>query len=594
MANYKSVTREEFAAWATSRWKDTYRFDKPSFGYEDVIVKKVNTPHAPKALLELRIFTSVVEGESRDVGKDAIRTVLYDVRAGKPLGKEARINRVEGATTVFERLDEKLNGMREQVGKLEYCQKCGSHMVERVNKRTQQKFLGCGAWPKCGDQNNQFSRYGLANTAEVFGDKTNAQPQSVLKRYPESIQSSMKALDAYAEPEDKKYTELTPENNLIPTAFVSYPKFKFPYFNPIQSTLINNGWHEADANLVCGTATSTGKSTVAELYMGNTLTSGKKVIYTSPLKALTMEKYEDWKKTFPDRKIMILTGDFKLSTNKISELNSADIICMTAEMLDVRTKNHKSEKSNWLFDVGLLINDETHLITSESRGAAVEIGVMKFAKLVSEARILCLSATMPNVEDFRTWLKQLNGKETHVLNSTWRPIPLKWNFPVFDSSGKYFEQQISKREIALEHVQQSMAAGRNTIVFCHDKNNGRSLMGQFKQDNIEAYFHNADLPLQERMTIEKWFRDTPGSVLIATSTLAYGLNTPCMDVVVLGTTRGINPVDDLDIIQEGGRAGRTKPPSYEYVIENKEDFDAWKKLPQHIKTGVHFIFEYNE
>ena len=590
-ATYTPISQEDFIAWATGRWKDAYTLTKPSNGREDVLVKKVNLKNT-KALLEFRIYTSVEQGVTRESGTDAIRTVLYDVRASRPLGKESRINRVEGATTVFERLDAKLKDMAGTIPSLQFCNSCGAHLVERVNRRTEQHFMGCSAYPKCGNTSYQVDRYGLKDLPKELQNTIRTVAQRAEEK---TAMPTMQSMNKFSEPKDEtNYTELVPENQLIPTSTVEYPKFKFPFFNPIQSKLVQEGWHQSDCNLVCGTATSTGKSTIAELCMAKALQDGKKVIYTSPLKALTMEKYTDWKETFSDHSIIVLTGDFKLTPAKTIELNKADIVCMTSEMLDVRVKNHKSEKSEWLHDVGVVVIDESHLLNSIDRGHSLEVGLMKFARLVPTSRILVLSATMPNVEDFQTWLTAINQKETHILNSDWRPIPLEWNFPIFNSSGKYAEQQASKRDIALDQVIESREKGRNIIVFCHDKMNGNTLMRMFESQQIEAHFHNADLKLDKRMEIEEWFRSTPGSVLIATSTLAYGLNTPCMDVVVLGTTRGMNNVDDLDIIQEGGRAGRTKLPKYEYTIETKEDFDTWKELPQNLKTGIHFVFEYNE
>ena len=108
------------------------------------------------------------------------------------------------------------------------------------------------------------------------------------------------------------------------------------------------GYQAKDVNLVLGTTTSSGKTIAAELFMGRTLMRKmKKVLYISPLKSLTEEKYQEWKKTFPKHNICILTGDYVLSPKKSRELNRADIIVLTSEMIDSRTRKKDSEKSEF-------------------------------------------------------------------------------------------------------------------------------------------------------------------------------------------------------------------------------------------------------
>jgi hypothetical protein len=95
----------------------------------------------------------------------------------------------------------------------------------------------------------------------------------------------------------------TPGMTLIPTT--GYP-YKFEKFNPVQSLVYP--FRGEDCNLVVGANTSAGKTITAELLMEEVLRGGKRVLYCSPLRSLTNEKYEDWKIRFPQYHITILTG----------------------------------------------------------------------------------------------------------------------------------------------------------------------------------------------------------------------------------------------------------------------------------------------
>jgi len=287
----------------------------------------------------------------------------------------------------------------------------------------------------------------------------------------------------------------------------------------------------------------------------------KKIIYLSPLRALTNEKYEDWKIRFPNKKIVIMTGDYVLSKKKSEELNDADIYVMTSEMMDSRTRKFHTEKNTWLSEVGLVIVDESHILTTE-RGHAVETGIMRFTKLNPTARVLFLSATMPNVVELGSWLSDLNGKETTVISSIWRPVELQKNFieyPIsFNKWGRedYWTSQERKRQLVIDTILSK--PDEKFLCFVHDKGTGRDIVNRLDKEGVTAHFHSADLNLEDRLEIEGKFQDkTDGiKVLVSTSTLAWGRNLPARNVVICGVHRGINAVDTLDIIQMCGRAGR--------------------------------------
>lgn len=295
--------------------------------------------------------------------------------------------------------------------------------------------------------------------------------------------------------------------------------------------------------------------------MDAVLAKGQRVVYLSPLKSLTQEKYIDWKQRYYDQNITILTGDYTLSESRKAELAKANIIVMTSEMCDSRTRRMQSENNFWLKQVGLVVVDESHILTTE-RGHAVEAGIMRFTSINKKARVLFLSATMPNCDELATWLTRLNNKATEVVYSTWRPVVLDIDYvdytPATYESGQedYWGTQAIKLRKAVGIAMSKPE--EKYLIFVHDKGTGRRIVKALKTEGEDAFFHNADLDVEQRMEVERKFEDRHNGirVLVSTSTLAWGRNLPARNVVVVGIHRGINEVDELDIIQMCGRAGR--------------------------------------
>ena len=291
----------------------------------------------------------------------------------------------------------------------------------------------------------------------------------------------------------------------------------------------------------------------------------KKIVYMSPLKSLSSEKDNDWRKRFPNHKILMLTGDTlyneKVRAKQMAEAATSDIIITTSELLDSVTRKMKSEKYTWLLNVGLLIVDESHILAT-GRGHAVEAGIMRFSKINPHARILLLSATMPNVGELGEWTTRLNGKKTEIINCNWRPVQLQMNYieyhPAMYSMGRMDYQSTQKIKIDLAVEAAMSKSTEKYLIFVWDKGTGRRIVQELKQLGENALFHNADLDYEERKDVEDSFRKREGGlrVLVSTSTLAWGCNLPSRNVIITGVHRGIQEVDSMDVIQASGRAGR--------------------------------------
>jgi replicative superfamily II helicase len=579
----------------------------------------------PKANVAVRIYSTVDKrtGHTRDKGEDAIRVVFWDTKNDRPLGKGKKILRVEGATTVAERIagrvEEFLNGANAvsvidfdyvravlednapynnfASSLLENLDKWGSltdgqlayvlgdktpkgwDTMEAKSKSKNPDFwqnymavgengdddtdppengpdsgptrrVRVGLNPK-GRENRSQGENG-ATRRDTRDDVETTVTGREVNRHRELVGAALEQQRRAAQ--DNHHTvreDLTEATSLYP--FWEYP---FERFNPVQTATLP--LVALDNNLIIGANTSAGKTVCAELLMDHTLMKEtmNRVIYLSPLKSLTQEKYDDWQKRFPGMKITILTGDYTLSEKRKQELAASNIIVMTSEMCDSRTRRMHSEKNFWLKEVGLVIVDESHILSTD-RGHAVEVGIMRFTSINRDARVLFLSATMPNCDELAAWMTKLNGKATDVVYSTWRPVVLEMNYighPVYD--GQYMATQNIKRQIALDVVESK--PDEKFLVFVHDKGTGRHMVKRLEAMGIPAHFHSADLNMKDRLSIEKSFEDRDNGlrVLVSTSTLAWGRNLPARNVVIVGVHRGIQDVDELDIIQMAGRAGR--------------------------------------
>ena len=129
---------------------------------------------------------------------------------------------------------------------------------------------------------------------------------------------------------------------------------------------------------------------------------------------------------------------------------------MTSEMLSHRSRNYKSEQNDFLLKTGTIIIDESHLLTVPGRGDHLEVGLMKFTEINPNARLILLSATMPNVEEISEWVSYSLTKSvaTFMLRSNFRPVPLSIHYESYDdSSNKYDVVELEKVNKAMEIVE---------------------------------------------------------------------------------------------------------------------------------------------
>lgn len=368
---------------------------------------------------------------------------------------------------------------------------------------------------------------------------------------------------------------------LAPTDSYPYAKWPFENFNPVQSRLID--LYEGDSNAAVAAATSAGKTVCSEMYLAYEIHKrGGKGIYVGPLRALAKEKEDDWKDDehhFYDLNLSIVTGDFQLTKRRISELDEANLVIMTPEMLASRCRNHKSDKSQFLSQVGTVAFDESHLLTVPNRGDHIEVALMKMTEINPDIRILLLSATMPNVDEICGWVSSLTKRKTYYLESDYRPCPLNIHYETYyDGDNSYWDREQEKVNSACSIVEDH--ENDKFLIFVHTKSTGQLMLKTLKEYGIGSEFHNANLDLKKRLDLESRFKNDPNfRVLVATSTLAWGCNLPARRVIVTGVHRGLQEVENYDIQQMIGRAGRPKydPMGDAYILVPENGKNEWVK-----------------
>jgi helicase len=352
--------------------------------------------------------------------------------------------------------------------------------------------------------------------------------------------------------------ELEDQNNLVEASnYPNYANFKFEKFNPVQSRIFEI--FNDDSNVIVAAQTSAGKTICSEMLMAQEIRErGGKAMYLAPLRALAKEKIDDWTDPnhhFADLNLSICTGDYRLTEKRKKELENSNIIIMTSEMLNSRCRNYKAESNDWIKQIGTLVIDEFHLLTVPGRGDHLEVGLMKFAKINPNCRIVGLSATMPNVHQIANWVgENLNNKKTYLINSKYRPCPLSIHYENYTDIGTYEMKENSKIDKAVDILRKYK--DDKFLIFVHTKNTGDKVRRHLSQIGIECEFHNADLEKEKRHEVESKFKNGKLRAIIATSTLAWGINMPARRVIIVGVHRGMSEVETYDISQMAGRAGR--------------------------------------
>ena len=369
-------------------------------------------------------------------------------------------------------------------------------------------------------------------------------------------------------------------------------------------------------NLVLAIPTSSGKTLVSEVCMLKAILDGKgKAVYLVPLKSLAREKYNEFAKYEAlGISTAMSVGDYDSPGTKLSD---ADILVLTTERADSLVC-HDPE---WIHSIAVLIADEIHLVNDTSRGPTLEMVLAKLARMIPTIQIVALSATIANGEEIAGWLK------AELVKSTWRPIPLSEGIlldgRIRFSDGSTRAIRRSKGDELIDLVCDTLDEKGQVLTFVSSRRSAVSVAGKIApfvrpylsreasqelsriSDRIgggphapEASkilgrllkagiaFHHAGLASQERTIVEESFKQNLLKVIVATPTLAAGINLPARRVIVrdyrrFDEERGNQPIPVLEYKQMAGRAGRPKYDEYgESVLVARTD-DEYDFLMDH-------------
>ncbi|MEV0442753.1 DEAD/DEAH box helicase [Streptomyces spectabilis] len=166
---------------------------------------------------------------------------------------------------------------------------------------------------------------------------------------------------------------------------------------------------EAGKGVLVAAPTGSGKTIVGEFAVHLALLQGKKCFYTTPIKALSNQKYADLAKRYGADQVGLLTGDNSVNSE-------APVVVMTTEVL----RNMLYAGSQSLLGLGYVVMDEVHYLSDRFRGAVWEEVIIHLPESVT---LVSLSATVSNAEEFGDWLDTVRG-DTEVIVSEHRPVPL--------------------------------------------------------------------------------------------------------------------------------------------------------------------------
>lgn len=351
-----------------------------------------------------------------------------------------------------------------------------------------------------------------------------------------------------------------------------------------------------DKNVLVTAHTGSGKTSVAEYAIQHGIKKGGKVIYTSPIKALSMQLYSNFRKKYPRWDIGIKTGDIS-----VKEKNS-QVVIMTTEIL------RNMIFGNSLDGVNTVIFDEVHWIKDKNRGTVWEECIIM---LPEEIQMVMLSATLPDAESFGSWVAKCKGRDVVYSTTDKRVVPLSHyimrpnkSFLPLKLPGDPFRRENYTKCLSDRHDERQLDDYLKKIqlpalFFCfsrykcrkyagmvnatlHDSKTSSKisnlfdkLMRNFSSDyrvlketrEVKRMlvkgvgYHHAGLPPALKEVVQELFSMGLIKVLFVTETFAAGVNMPAKSVVFTGLTKPIESggyrfVNTEEYTQMAGRAGR--------------------------------------
>ncbi len=389
-------------------------------------------------------------------------------------------------------------------------------------------------------------------------------------------------------------------------------QFKNFILDPFQVEAVNSV--EKNNSVVVSAATGTGKTLIADYIIDKYLNESKRIIYTAPIKALSGQKYRDFKKEYGEENIGIMTGDVVINPD-------APVLIMTTEIY----RNMLLAKDEIINYVSYVIFDEIHYINDIERGTIWEESVIFSPPHV---RFLCLSATIPNAKQFAEWIQSIKKHQVDVVSYEKRAVPLQHlvydirlgvtNIDAVIKDKKSSDTHDRHRRMKKGKKQKMPTPNHVDLIFsiqdklpaiffnfsrkdCEKKAVELAKKRDFIDNKIRAHivelanqlispeyrslesiqrlkyvlsrgvaFHHAGLLPKAKELVELLFSEGIIKVLYATETFAVGINMPAKTVCFASLEKfdGINfrYINSKEYFQLAGRAGRRGIDTIGYAI----------------------------
>ena len=410
--------------------------------------------------------------------------------------------------------------------------------------------------------------------------------------------------------------------------------FPFP-LDPFQLEAIDalNQGH----SVVVSAPTGSGKTLVGEYAIHRALAHGKKVFYTTPLKALSNQKLRDFREQFGTETVGLLTGDLSLN-------REAQVVVMTTEIFrNMLYAEIDHPDNDPLEGVEAVVLDECHYMNDSQRGTVWEESIIHCP---SSIQLVALSATVANAGQLTDWIEAVHGP-TRLIHSDHRPVPLAFSFcsakglhPLLNEAGTdlhpnckvwrapkgnrrkgpktpkppqpeapplgFVVAQMAERDMlpAIYFIFSRRGCdkgvrdlGKLCLVTPQEQARIRARLDVFMAASPEAVREGHDEPLQRGIAshhagvlpawkelIEELFQQGLIKVVFATETLAAGINMPARTTVISAlskrTERGHRPLMGSEFLQMAGRAGRRGLDSQGYVVTVQSRFEGVREAGQ--------------
>lgn len=383
--------------------------------------------------------------------------------------------------------------------------------------------------------------------------------------------------------------------------------------------------------VVCA-PTGSGKTLVGEYAIHRALERNRRVFYTTPLKALSNQKFRDFRDQFGPEQVGLLTGDISIN-------REAPIVVMTTEIFrNMLYGTAIGETGTSMVGVEAVILDECHYMNDRQRGTVWEESIIYCPP---EIQLVALSATVANSDQLTDWINQIHGP-TELIYSDFRPVPLQFSFanpqglfPLLDESGKRINPKLKPKggkhrprganprgakrpeAPAIAFVLSKLAQGNMlpaiyfifsrrgcdramedlgalTLVTPEETEKIRIQVDAFVERNPEIArtnqldaivrgiaSHHAGLLPAWKGFVEELFQQGLVKVVFATETLAAGINMPARTTVISSlskrTDNGHRLLNGSEFLQMAGRAGRRGMDQVGYVVTVQTPYEGSKE-----------------